>query len=124
MCDILYVPNIFLYLVTYIHMDMTSTEKASYLQEFRSGTTSILITNCLRANSIDKAGVTLIIQYDVPVNRERYIHHIGRDPRFGRRDYSIIFAKNEDEQALKDIQTFYNTQIEELIDANELANLS
>ena len=58
--------------------------------------------------------VSLVINYDLPINRENYIHRIGRSGRFGRKGVAINLVTDEDEQALKELEQFYNTKIEEL----------
>ena len=62
--------------------------------------------------------VSLVIQYDVPNHRQTYIHRIARRGRYGRTRYSIMFltVEDEDKQVVKDIETFYDTKIEELED--------
>jgi superfamily II DNA/RNA helicase len=55
-----------------------------------------------------------VINYDLPSNRENYIHRIGRSGRFGRKGVAINFIAEEDARMLKDIEEFYHTQIEEL----------
>ena len=55
------------------------------------------------------------------MNRENYIHRIGRSGRFGRKGVAINFVKNEDVSVLRDIEQFYSTQIDELpVNVNEL----
>ncbi|KAK5972624.1 Eukaryotic initiation factor 4A [Trichostrongylus colubriformis] len=58
--------------------------------------------------------VSLVINYDLPSNRENYIHRIGRSGRFGRKGVAINFITDRDAQQLKDIESFYNTSIEEM----------
>jgi len=58
--------------------------------------------------------VSLVINYDLPTNRENYIHRIGRGGRFGRKGVAINFVTDEDQRTLKDIEEFYNTQIVEM----------
>jgi superfamily II DNA/RNA helicase len=58
--------------------------------------------------------VSLVINYDLPTNRENYIHRIGRSGRFGRKGVAINFITADDVRYMKDIETFYNTQIEEM----------
>ena len=52
--------------------------------------------------------------YDLPSNRELYIHRIGRSGRFGRKGVAINFVKNDDLKILRDIEQYYSTQIDEM----------
>jgi len=58
--------------------------------------------------------VSLVINFDLPTNRENYIHRIGRGGRFGRKGVAINFMTDEDKRTLKDIESFYNTEVEEM----------
>jgi hypothetical protein len=58
--------------------------------------------------------VSLVINYDLPNNRELYIHRIGRSGRFGRKGVAINFVKNDDIKILRDIEQYYSTQIDEM----------
>merc|ERR1712064_185407 len=73
-----------------------------------------VIMRDLLARGIDVQQVSLVINYDLPTNRENYIHRIGRGGRFGRKGVAINFLTGDDHRTLKDIETFYNTQIEEM----------
>ncbi len=48
--------------------------------------------------------MSLVINYDLPNNRELYIHRIGRSGRFGRKGVAINFVKNDDIKVLRDIE--------------------
>ncbi len=104
------------------------------MKEFRSGSSRVLITTDLLARGIDVQQVSLVINYDLPTNRENYIHRIGRGGRFGRKGVAINFVTTEDVRMLRDIERslsllpfssmstlipspfteFYNTQIDEM----------
>ena len=84
------------------------------MKEFRSGSSRVLITTDLLARGIDVQQVSLVINYDLPSNRENYIHRIGRGGRFGRKGVAINFVTTEDVRMLRDIEQFYNTQIDEM----------
>jgi superfamily II DNA/RNA helicase len=56
----------------------------------------------------------LCFSYDLPGNRENYIHRIGRSGRFGRKGVAINFVKNDDLKILRDIEQYYSTQIDEM----------
>ena len=84
------------------------------MKEFRSGSSRVLITTDLLARGIDVQQVSLVINYDLPSNRENYIHRIGRGGRFGRKGVAINFVTTDDVRMLRDIEQFYNTQIDEM----------
>lgn len=100
--------------VSAMHGDMDQKERDVIMREFRSGSSRVLITTDLLARGIDVQQVSLVINYDLPANRENYIHRIGRSGRFGRKGVSINFITRDDERTLRDIEQFYNTEIEEM----------
>jgi translation initiation factor 4A len=97
-----------------MHGDMDQKDREIIMKEFRSGSSRVLITTDLLARGIDVQQVSLVINYDLPTNRENYIHRIGRGGRFGRKGVAINFVTDEDHRTLKDIEEFYNTQIVEM----------
>ncbi|KAL3847633.1 hypothetical protein ACJMK2_018632 [Sinanodonta woodiana] len=100
--------------VSAMHGDMDQKERDVIMREFRTGSSRVLITTDLLARGIDVQQVSLVINYDLPANRENYIHRIGRGGRFGRKGVAINFVTQEDVRSLRDIEQFYNTQIEEM----------
>ncbi|KAG2178073.1 hypothetical protein INT43_003326, partial [Umbelopsis isabellina] len=100
--------------VSAMHGDMSQEQREVIMKEFRSGSSRVLITTDLLARGIDVQQVSLVINYDLPANRENYLHRIGRGGRFGRKGVAINFVTSEDVRMLRDIESFYNTQIEEM----------
>jgi len=100
--------------VSSMHGDLEQKERDIIMREFRSGSSRVLITTDLLARGIDVQQVSLVINYDLPTIRENYIHRIGRSGRFGRKGVSINFIVANDVKYMKDIEEFYNTQIEEM----------
>jgi translation initiation factor 4A len=100
--------------VSSLHGDMDQKEREVIMRQFRTGSSRVLITTDLLARGIDVQQVSLVINYDLPTNRENYIHRIGRGGRFGRRGVAINFVTNDDSRVLQDIEKFYNTKIEEM----------
>lgn len=100
--------------VSSMHGDMTGQERDLIMKEFRSGSSRVLITTDLLARGIDVQQVSLVINYDLPKNRESYIHRIGRSGRFGRKGVAINFVTDDDIRAMRELEAFYNTQIEEM----------
>ncbi|KAK5965214.1 Eukaryotic translation initiation factor [Trichostrongylus colubriformis] len=100
--------------VSSLHGDMEQQDRDVIMREFRSGSSRVLITTDLLARGIDVQQVSLVINYDLPSNRENYIHRIGRSGRFGRKGVAINFITDNDARQIKDIESFYNTVIEEM----------
>merc|ERR1712073_184459 len=93
---------------------MDQKERELIMKEFVSGSSRVLIATDLLARGIDVQQVSLVINYDLPTNRENYIHRIGRSGRFGRKGMAINFLTDSDVPYLKDIEEFYNTTVEEM----------
>jgi ATP-dependent RNA helicase len=93
---------------------MPQKERDAIMGEFRGGTTRVLITTDVWARGIDVQQVSLVINYDLPNNRENYIHRIGRSGRYGRKGVAINFVKADDVRILRDIEQYYSTQIDEM----------
>jgi translation initiation factor 4A len=107
--------------VSSTHGDISQRERDIILSEFRTGSSRVLITTDLLARGIDVQQVSLVINYDLPRNLENYIHRIGRSGRFGRKGVAINFVTSDDSRALRELEQFYNTQIEEM--PADVANL-
>jgi len=100
--------------VASMHGDMPQKERDEIMTNFRAGNQRVLITTDIWARGLDVQQVSLVINYDLPNNRELYIHRIGRSGRFGRKGVAINFVKDEDIRILRDIEQFYSTQIDEM----------
>jgi len=100
--------------VSMLHGDMDQDDRQRIMREFRSGSSRVLITTDLLARGIDVQQVSLVINFDLPPNRENYIHRIGRGGRFGRKGVAINFITQEDVRQLQDIQNHYQTKIVEM----------
>ena len=94
---------------------MDQQQRELIMREFRSGSSRVLITTDLLARGIDVQQVSLVINYDLPANKENYIHRIGRGGRFGRKGVAINFVTTEDVAVLRDIEQFYHTQVDEMV---------
>lgn len=100
--------------VSAMHGDMDQGQRDVIMKEFRSGSSRVLIATDLLARGIDVQQVSLVINYDLPANRENYIHRIGRGGRFGRKGVAINFVTADDVRMMREIEQFYSTQIEEM----------
>lgn len=100
--------------VASMHGDMPQAEREAIMKDFRSGGSRVLITTDVWARGLDVQQVSLVINYDLPNNRELYIHRIGRSGRFGRNGVAINFVRSDDIKILRDIEQYYSTQIDEM----------
>ena len=100
--------------VSKMHSDMPQKERDKIMDEFRSGMSRVLIATDIWGRGLDVQQVSLVINYDLPNNREMYIHRIGRSGRFGRKGVAINFVKTEDIKTLRNIEQYYSTQIDEM----------
>ena len=100
--------------VSYMHGQMPQKERDAIMEEFRSGESRVLITTDIWGRGLDVQQVSLVINYDLPLNREFYIHRIGRSGRYGRKGVAINFATNDDVRILRDIEQYYSIQIDEM----------
>ena len=102
------------YPVSYIHGDMEQKDRESNLQNFKSGTTRVLLSTDLLSRGIDIQQLSLVINFDLPRDKETYNHRIGRSGRYGRKGVSINLVTTDEMNSMKEIETFYNTKVEEM----------
>jgi translation initiation factor 4A len=100
--------------VSTIHGEMDQVKRDIVMKQFRQGAVRVLITTDLLARGIDVQQVSLVMNYELPQNRENYIHRIGRAGRFGRKGVAINFVSPNDAKFIREIQDHYNTQIDEM----------
>jgi len=100
--------------VSVIHSDMSPLDRDNIMKDFRSGKSRILLSTDLLSRGIDVQQVSIVINYDLPNNKECYIHRIGRSGRFGRKGVAINFTTTDDYWKVSELSNFYDTNIEEL----------
>ncbi|KAF9342078.1 translation initiation factor eIF4A, partial [Mortierella sp. NVP85] len=84
---------------------MEQAQREVIMKEFRSGSSRVLVATDLLARGIDVQQVSLVINYDLPITKENYMHRIGR---FGRKGVVINFVTNEHWPMLKEIEELYS----------------
>lgn len=99
------------FVVSCIHGKMTQTEREMVMNNFRSGSSRVLVATNIIARGIDVQQVSVVINYDLPREKETYIHRIGRSGRFGRKGLAINFVTRDDMHQLQEIQDFYQTVV-------------
>ena len=86
---------------TVIHSNMTQIERDTIIKEFREGITRILLTTDLLSRGIDIPQVNMVINYDIPIHKETYVHRIGRCGRFDKKGVAITLVKMQDNSDVK-----------------------
>ena len=72
---------------TTIHCDRTQSQREQALDGFKSGEYTVLVATDIVARGIDVEGISHVINYDIPINAEDYVHRIGRTARAGAERY-------------------------------------
>eukprot|EP01087_Luapelamoeba_hula_P006011 TRINITY_DN16167_c0_g1_i1.p1 TRINITY_DN16167_c0_g1~~TRINITY_DN16167_c0_g1_i1.p1 ORF type:complete len:402 (-),score=83.71 TRINITY_DN16167_c0_g1_i1:134-1339(-) len=99
--------------VSSIHSGLSPEERDAVMKDFRTAKSRVLISTDLLARGIDVQGVSVVINYDLPRNKENYLHRVGRSGRFGRKGLAInLIGSPAEMRDLKDLERFYETQID------------
>ena len=89
-----------------LHGDMNQRERNRTLLNLRRGNVRVLVATDVAARGIDVAGITHVINFDLPKFAEDYVHRIGRTGRAGASGIAVSFASNRDAMNLKKIERF------------------
>jgi superfamily II DNA/RNA helicase len=108
--------------ITVIHSNMTQAERDNVVKDFRDGKTRLLLTTDLLSRGIDIPQVNMVINYDLPPNKETYVHRIGRCGRFDKKGVAITMVKMTDPTDIKTfnkLKHFYKMDIKEMPESIE-----
>lgn len=97
-----------------IHGEMENTERRRRMEDFRSGKVRVLISTDLLARGIDVQHVSLVMNFELPSNRENYIHRIGRSGRFGKKGVAINLVCPNEQKMKEEIETHYTIKMKDL----------
>lgn len=104
-----------------IHGGMLQEDRIRNMEDFRRGKYRILVATDVASRGIDIEELSHVINYDLPVEQEAYVHRIGRTGRVGKRGKAISLVSKYDQGMLEEIESLINQKIEEL-DAAEVEN--
>jgi len=102
------------YPISFIHGDMDVKERMHRMLSFRKGETRVLITTDLLARGIDVQQVSLVINYELPLeedSRDNYIHRIGRSGRYGRKGTSINLMYGDEVRVMDELKRKYEIDL-------------
>lgn len=97
-----------------IHSDRSQNQRKRALDNFAAGTTDILVATDVLARGIDVDEVSYVVNYDVPVQAEDYVHRIGRTGRAGAEGFAITFVSPENKDELAAIEKLIKRPIPEI----------
>lgn len=97
-----------------IHSNMDKFEREKSFGDFKNGGSRVLISTNVTARGIDVQQVGMVINFDIPKDVSTYLHRIGRSGRWGRKGTGINLITRRDFHKLKEIETYYTTQIPEM----------
>jgi ATP-dependent RNA helicase RhlE len=96
-----------------LHANRSQNQRLEALEGFRGGKYEVMVATDIAARGIDVAGVTHVINYDVPENPEDYVHRIGRTGRAQAVGDACTLVTPEDAANIRDIQRFIGQKIPE-----------
>jgi ATP-dependent RNA helicase RhlE len=95
-----------------IHGNKSQNARTRSLQDFKSGKTRILVATDVAARGLDIAQLPMVINFDLPMVPQDYIHRIGRTGRAGSEGQAVSLVSREEQPLLRDIQGLLNRKVE------------
>merc|ERR1719495_3122104 len=90
-----------------IHGGMEQSDRESIMAKFRSGQIRYLIATDLLNRGIDVQQISMVINFSLPLQREEYIHRVGRSGRFGRKGIAINLINEDEQRRLNSFEEHY-----------------
>ncbi|ADU30528.1 DEAD/DEAH box helicase [Evansella cellulosilytica] len=89
-----------------IHGGLPQKERFSVMNEFKEGKFRYLVTTNLAARGIDIESISLVINYDMPLDKEVYVHRTGRTGRAGNKGKAITFITPDERILFREIEDY------------------
>jgi len=96
-----------------LHGGMMQEDRFAVMDEFKRGEFRYLVATDVAARGIDIESITHVINYDLPVEKESYVHRAGRTGRAGKKGKAISFVTPNEDRFLDEIQTYLGFEIEQ-----------
>ena len=96
--------------VNAMHGNKSQPQREKALREFRSGRARVLVATDIAARGIDVTGISHVINFDLPVEPENYVHRIGRTARAGAAGIAISFCDPSERGVLRQIERQMNSR--------------
>jgi ATP-dependent RNA helicase RhlE len=95
-----------------LHADRTQAQRSQAIEGFRSGQYHVLVATDVAARGLDIDGITHVVNYEVPVNRETYVHRVGRTGRAEATGTALTLAAPEELRALQALQRSFGLELQ------------
>ncbi|MDR1470339.1 MAG: DEAD/DEAH box helicase [Spirochaetaceae bacterium] len=95
----------------FISGDLPQMKRLALIEDLKSGKNSILVATDVAARGLDIEGLALVVNYDLPIDAENYVHRIGRTARAGKTGKAISLASEQDVYELSDIEKYIAAKI-------------
>jgi superfamily II DNA/RNA helicase len=102
------------YPVSCIHGELERNERRKRMDDFKAGSSRVMVATDIIARGIDVQQLSLVINYELPQNRENYVHRIGRAGRYGRKGTTINMLLPEETPLMTNICDYYGMRVDEL----------
>lgn len=97
--------------VAEMHSNRSLGQRRDALDGFKSGKYRVLVATDIAARGIHVTGIELVVNYDLPMNSEDYVHRIGRTARAGRTGRAVSFATFDQRRDIKSIERLIRTEL-------------
>jgi ATP-dependent RNA helicase RhlB len=104
----------------FISGDLPQQMRLSVIDNLKAGKLRFLVATDVAARGLDIEGLALVVNYDLPVETENYVHRIGRTARAGKTGKAISFASEQDVYELADIEKYLGSKIPSQIASESL----
>ncbi|MDU1379542.1 MAG: DEAD/DEAH family ATP-dependent RNA helicase [Klebsiella michiganensis] len=94
--------------------DMNQSLREQTLERLKDGRLDILIATDVAARGLDVERISLVVNYDIPMDSESYVHRIGRTGRAGRAGRALLFVENRERRLLRNIERTMKLTIPEV----------
>ena len=102
-----------------IHGDMSQDKRLFIIKDFKENKFNILVSSDITSRGIHVDNVSLVINYEVPRDKENYVHRIGRTGRVDKLGKAITIVSTKEEKYLREIEEYTKNQIEEINEIDE-----
>ena len=99
------------FVVEGLHGDLSQNQREKILGRFKEGEVKTIVATDVAARGIDVDGITLVVNYDLPVDLDSFIHRVGRTGRIGRKGEAWSLVSRDDAPQLSKIMATYGLDI-------------